>query len=71
MEFDIVEWIEMAQDRIGWCAGVNWWIFEFQKMRRIPWLTEGLIINNRVSSLSTLRSSDMESPSLNNPVFNQ
>lgn len=22
MGFDIVEWIEMAQDRIGWCAGV-------------------------------------------------
>jgi hypothetical protein len=20
---DIVEWIEMAQNRIGWCAGVN------------------------------------------------
>jgi hypothetical protein len=24
MEFDIVEWIEMAQNRIGWCAGVNY-----------------------------------------------
>jgi len=24
IEFDSVEWIEMAQDRFGWCAGVNY-----------------------------------------------
>jgi hypothetical protein len=23
MGFAILEWFEMAQDRIGWCAGVN------------------------------------------------
>ena len=23
MGFDIVEWIDMTQERIGWCAGVN------------------------------------------------